>query len=646
MVVIPPPSAKIHSNDYITYEEPLGEDGAEAFRKRKRGGEASSGANLLQARDQRAVSDEILRQLQDLMQDIFEAEDQTQMDTAGDSSSIPSQHFVSASHEGREVLSLSPAIHIKLESLLHKSINADRFGEIDVEHLQRLYRLCEGALTSADSANLHIDTGWDAENFTSWISRLDAADAGLRSARTILRVMTGGRDDKELYSEELLQNILTITKKVLDICVIPIVEFRSSGSTSAIFEGVSIHKKVLSQLVFDTNKVMALLVKLLAKIEMAEIIITGIEFFAIPLLFVENAHNEKESVLGVQKFENLRRTSMDQISIIFSRYPDQRSFLLNEVLTSLQRLPVNEKHARQYKLPEGKTIMLVSALIMQLVQISAKHSTAATEKPFHKAKPTTMRDHEHESGSSDEESAESTPAPAKYNKSDRFEGSDDPHDNTTLQHLSKDANFLVDNATKSAQFVTSFLVQRASNTAKSSESPHRQHLDIFVQDLIAVLGIPEWPAAELLLRMVFASCRQIAENPKSLAPAKNMALELLGMMGSAISDLVSSTRHASRSLDDEDSEFSRNLRQMLDDYLDGSLEGNELVAYHGPYHAVAEYLGRSSSADVQSASAQAYYVAQWSRIASSGDLKIDPDNGKLILKLQKMLSGAGWAMSE
>ena len=62
------------------------------------------------------------------------------------------------------------------------------------------------------------------------------------------------------------------------------------------------------------------------------------------------------------------------MSQIFARYEDQRIFIFDEILTSLEKLPVNRQSARQFKLVEGgKNIQLVSALMMTLVQTSATY---------------------------------------------------------------------------------------------------------------------------------------------------------------------------------------------------------------------------------------------------------------------------------
>lgn len=645
LVLIPPSSLESRKSDFVTYEEPSGRGQTDVSRKRKRDAEAQTPDVISQARDQRSASDETLRQLKGIIQDIFETDDQSQLDGRGSNSSVHAQYFVTFYREEQEISTLASAAHIKVELSLQKAITTGRLVEIPADHLQRLQGLCEGALVSAKSSDLFIDLEWSADDFAGWISRLDAVDLGLRSARTILRMMTGGREEKQLYSEELLQSVIDVVKKTLDQCIIPIVETRSSHPSTAFFEAAFSHKKFISQLLFEASRVMALLSKLLYKVEIAETVITAIEFFAFPVLFAENAHSEKDSILGIQKFESLRHTAMHMIATIFSRYPGQRLFLFDEILSSLQKLPVTRQHARHFKLADGPSIQLVSALIMRLVQTSATHSTVVIKK-VRKRKLTPS---EGEQESDFESSQEKNPRVADIveESAESRISEDDEHSsqNFATQRLGKDATSRLDNAAKSAQYVVKYLVQRAMTASKTGDQPHRQLLELFLEDFITVLGLPEWPAAELLLQILFANCRNIAENQKSLAPAKNMALELLGQMGSAISELVSNTRHAARGLEGHDSQYSGYLRQMLDDYMDGSLEISEIVLWDGPYHAVAEYLESKKFDDPHIVSAQAYYLARWAKVVSLGAVKIDSKSEGLASKLGKMLLGADWPVS-
>ena len=645
MVVIPPLSVESRKSDFVTYEEPEAGDKAGSTRKRKRDTAAQTPDTLSRTKDQRAASDETIRQLNGFIQDIFEAEDQSQLGGPVVESSAHAHYFVLAYRDEQEINTLAPAVHVRLESALHKAITTGRLVEIPADHLQRLQRLCEGALLSAKSSEISIELEWSADEFAGWVSRLDAVDLGLRSARTILRMMTGGREEKQVCSEEVLQSVIDVVKKTLDHCINPVVETRNSGPSTAFFEAASSHRKVISQLLFDSSKVMALLGKLLSKVEIAENIITGIEFFAFPLLFAENAHGEKDSIFGIQRFESLRHTAMDIIATIFSRYPGQRLFLFDEILSSLQKLPVTRQHARHFKLVDGTSIQLVSALIMRLVQTSAARSTGVIKKTRRRRLPSSGSEQVSESESSQDEYSDAADDVEESADLDTAEDTGRSTQHAVMQRLGNDATSNLDNAAKSAQYVVKYLVQRAMTASKTGDQPHRQLLELFLEDFITVLGLPEWPSAELLLQILFANCRNIAENHKSLAPAKNMALELLGQMGSAISELVSSTRHSARGLEGQESQYSGYLRQMLDDYTDGSLEISEVVIWGGPYHAVAQYLQDKKSNDPPMASAQAFYLARWAKVVYSGNVKMDSKSSDLASKLHRMLLGTDWPLS-
>lgn len=591
-------------------------------------------------KDQRAIANEALHRLQELIQDIFEADDQSQPDISGMISAEAGQFFVSAHYEEREINTLAPAIHIKLEAALQKVISLGKYDEIPIDHLCRLQSLCQGGLASAESSDIHAELTSGLEDDSKWIQGIEALDSGLRATRTILRIMIGGRQEKEIYSEELLQNVLGVVEKVLDSSIIPVVEARSTGPGSAVFETASSHKKIVSQLLYDAKKVMNLLAGLLTKVEMAETIITTMEFFATRLLFVDNAHTEKESILGIQKFETLRRTAMDLIAEIFSRYPQQRAFLFDEILTSLQKLPVKGQQARQYKLADGTSIQLVSALIIRLVQTSA--TSSASRKESKRRLPLNGVE-QGESDDSEAEGLDSQSASQHIESSD--EASEDATDSTydfAIRRLADRATLLNNSAAQNAQYVIRFYVSRGMTAPKTGDQPHRQLLDMFAEDLIAVLGLPEWPGAELLLRALLIRMVDISESKQYNALAKTMALELLGLMGSAISELVASTRNSARNLENHDSERSGYLRQLLDDYMEAKLEANEVLGLGGPYHVVMQYLQPSGSEDKQTTSARGYYLTQWAKAVSSGTLSSSPATESLANRLRKLLSRAEW----
>ncbi|MCJ1306040.1 Sister chromatid cohesion protein 2, partial [Hypocenomyce scalaris] len=372
VVIIPPLPPSSQHSEYITFPDEGPERGSKdgESRKRKRDDDNGIIRETTKVKDQRGVSDEASRSLQELIRDIFEAEDQLQPDISGAPSEEARSFFVSVGTEDKTFATLAPAVHVKLEVALQRVISCGRFPDVPLDQLCRLQKLCEGALIAAEAEEPNFETEWTEDNATQWFQRIDVMDSGLRAARTIARIMAGGRDEKQIYSEELLQSVVSVVRKATDSYVIPVVESRSTGSGSETFRTASAHRKNVSSLMHGAGKVLRLLADLLVKVDVAETTITAIEFFLTRLLFVENAHSEKESVLGIHKFEALRRIAMDIIAEIFSRYPEQRTFLFDEILTSLQKLPVTRQNARQFKLKDGKTIQLVSALIMRLVQTS------------------------------------------------------------------------------------------------------------------------------------------------------------------------------------------------------------------------------------------------------------------------------------
>jgi cohesin loading factor subunit SCC2 len=150
-------------------------------------------------------------------------------------------------------------------------------------------------------------------------------------------------------------------------------------------------------------------------------------------------------------------------------------------------------------------------------------------------------------------------------------------------------------------------------STKTGDQPYRNLLDLFTEDLISVLGSSDWPGAELILTMLASQMIGIMEHDKSLANAKNMALELLGWMGSAISELISTARHLCNAIDDSDAELTHSLRQMFEDHTNRTLHVEDLIVLNGPYRVVLEYLEERNVGRSQLSAARGYLLAQWGK---------------------------------
>jgi cohesin loading factor subunit SCC2 len=600
--------------------------------------------------DQQQKSQASLKALQGLMNDAFEVEDQMQGDTSGKVLTASTEIFENATGQDGSTATLTPGMLIKLDAALLKVISDHKFPELAVDDLSRLQRLCDGSLRAAESVDLKFQDDWSEDDYSRWEERIEVASTGLKAGRTMMRIMTGGREEKVLSSEEMINSILNVLKNVIDSFMIPIVELRSSGSRSEVFKTVSTRFKIITALFNQASRLLRLLVDLLGKEEVTEGVITTAEFLACGLIFVENSHSDKDSVIGVQKFERFRVLAMDVLTQIFSRYPDQRTFVFDEILTSLERLPVTRQAARHFKLTEGGNIQLVSALILKLVQTSAMRSSASTsQKKGRRLLGAVLEDGE---------TAEADVEPDADGEADEDEDTEEQAKQLperAMRRLSILCEPLSDTTKKNAQYVIQFLVSRALRSTKTGDDPYRVLLDIFTEDLITVLSSPEWPAAELLLRLLLTSMIGIAEGEKSAAPAKNMALDLMGLMGSAISDLVGHMRQSSKLLEHRADGLDGLLGHLTEKYLEGQVHDKDLSVWNGPYRATLQFCQQRVVDDNQIESSQGYYMTQWaSRVCAAYEASDEETSeerarrksGRLAFRLRRMVLDTKWLEAE
>lgn len=612
---IPPPPPSFDRSQYVKHTEierkvrkpkPVGTTSTSKSRKRKRShSDAEDEERLASGVDQRAKAESLLKGLQSFMNSIFEAEDNLSPDTSDRVVDKNSKMWMTSTLGG-ESPCLSTAVQTKLENAIQRVISFARFGEIPVDDLTRLQKICESSLKLAENTDVMVKEEESELATQEWLERVNIIDNGLKTAKTVLRIMVGGREEKQIYSEDLLAGVLSVLKNLIETTVNPMIEMRSTGEKLAIFKVAAAHKKILGGLLHEITSVFALLSKLLAMEEVTEGTITTMEFIAVSVIFIENASNEKDSVFGVQKVERFRVAAMDVLAKIFARYPDQRTFIFDEILTSLEKLPVNRQSARQFKLVEGKNIQLVSALIMRLVQTSGTYQGRKRKQGL-----VTDEDGEVILEKDEEEIQES---------GEGIEGVDRMN---AVDRLHMMSNPLLDSAQKNAAYVVNFLVQRAMKSTKTGDQPYRVLMDIFTEDFIAVLGSPEWPGAELLLRSILGSMCTIVDGDKQTAPAKSMALDLLGLMGSAICDVVVHLRESHRNReslgDSADGHIVGLTEKCLESSIGGTNGGNvptaieeELIDWEGPFRYALEHLLQMMSSDGSLQSACGYYLTAWS----------------------------------
>ncbi|KAI8954106.1 sister chromatid cohesion protein Mis4 [Xylaria longipes] len=588
--------------------------------------------------NQRERANMLFAELRRCLQEIFIAEDHLS------SQHIHSSPFVYITAEQEPTMTSSA--HDKAQRLLKRAIEADCFGQVPFDSLVRLQNLSEGSLKYADSLDFKINEDWSETDVGLWVQQIPDIERGLRAARTALRVMCGGREEKQLYSEDLIQLGLNLFRNVMEGIIVPMAEVRSTGPTVSLFRALTTHKKVIMTLFASSQKLFALMSDLIASIDLSETVVNTLEFLSSRLMFVENAYTEKDSVVGVSKFDGLRLVAMHMLSQIFLKNPAQREGILSEILTSLEKLPVGKQKARQFKLSGGGSIQPISALIMRLVQASAG-KVDDSKDVFRSQVMQSLQD-------------DTAPSSAQATRRTQYTVRTEDHaaveHEVAVQELQGLAKNLFDGAYRYAHYVVNFIVKRALKSTKSGDTPYRNLLDLFVEDFTTCLDSPDWPAAELLLRLTMYLMFQQVDGEKNAAPARNMALELLGVMAASISRLRSHVRKTANSFEGSDfDELGRWLADLSLTILEGSAPPEKILKWDGPYRIVVEFLQDRLNEDGHLYSAISYLVTDWgSQISPAYDSTLDDEDsaerrsefGRTAYRLRNMIEDSKWLSRE
>jgi cohesin loading factor subunit SCC2 len=613
---------------------PTAEQTQVALKKRNESTGGDDNVTSIRLRAQKEEADAALVKLQEILHEIFEAEDQLDSWRSDIAPDGPNMVFTSLQSLESSGPILSSDAHSRLQKAMKKVVSFNRLQDIPSDYLNRIQKFCERPIIAAQAADLKLEDASDETASQDWLKKLDDMHNALLAVNTLLQTMSGSQTERDLCPEDLIEAIPNLLNQVFDHCIIPAVEARPGGKDGKFFELCSLQRRAIGGVIQQSKKVLSLFAGFLARIDVSEGAITATEFFAAKLIFVENSHTEKDSAVGSQKYESVRRGAMDILAKIFSKYPSQRAFILDEILVSLEKLPATRQSARQFKLADGKNIQLLTALVMQLVQ------TTALDTPSHRSAKTKRKIVKSEGEDDESDEADET-----------IDDDDNDQSDVSLARLAAKVNGLYDNALRSAQYIIKFIVQRAMTSTKTGDQPYRNILDLFTEDLIGVLSSTDWPAAELLLRIMASHMVSIADLEKSPATAKSMALELLGWMGSAISDLISTAQHLLPAMEESETELTDSLKQLFDDFTNRALHPQDLVVPNGPYRVALEYfLNDSNSNNWQLTSARGFFLTQWAKTFCSihynsevkGEVTYDDATEDAVHLFAKLFSDSRW----
>ncbi|OCF60187.1 hypothetical protein L486_02867 [Kwoniella mangroviensis CBS 10435] len=366
----------------------------------------------------------------------------------------------------------------------------------------------------------------------------DRVRDGVAAAECVLILLDSEGLSKQMYSEDLLTISISIIKEQMEKVIFPIVEGLAGEKISSNYlahivqaETMSLKKgksKALSPY-FAHPSFSAIATSIISSIPrltsmigrpqlaFSDSLVIQIVYLAIGPLFINEPVMKRGKKDGMGKegggvMKGLKMEALGCLRGAFARYEDQRQWIVEEILSSLVRIPEQNHVQNKFELANGKSIHTVSALLLQLIQASA-HGTIDRIRKLHSS------------------AAEAEMMGMSDKKVD------------VPEEESRICVDTIESALRSARIVAGYLVQKSTSTKAtktSHDTEYKAILDLFLKDLMLVLYRPEWPASTLYLtvfsRILIVSLEDQKTGPEATA-AKGIALDYLGDIAARLKGL-------------------------------------------------------------------------------------------------------------
>ncbi|XP_040435154.1 nipped-B-like protein isoform X4 [Falco naumanni] len=376
-----------------------------------------------------------------------------------------------------------------------------------------------------------------------------SADACL----TAINIMTSPNMPKAVYIEDVIERVIQYTKFHLQNTLYPQydpvyrVDPHGGGvlSSKAKRAKCSTHKqRVIVMLYNKVCDIVSSLSELLEIQLLTDTTILQVSSMGITPFFVENV-------------SELQLCAIKLVTAVFSRYEKHRQLILEEIFTSLARLPTSKRSLRNFRLNSSDTdgepmyIQMVTALVLQLIQCVVHLPSAEKDS------------------NSDEESNKKV-----------------------------DQDVLITNsyetAMRTAQNFLSIFLKKCGS--KQGEEDYRPLFENFIQDLLSTVNKPEWPAAELLLSLLGRLLVHQFSNKSTEMALRVASLDYLGTVAARLrKDAVTSKM--------DQGSIARILKQVSG----GEDEIQQLQK------ALLDYLDENTEVDASLVFSRKFYIAQWFR---------------------------------
>ncbi|KAJ2742792.1 Sister chromatid cohesion protein 2 [Coemansia sp. BCRC 34301] len=425
-------------------------------------------------------------------------------DRLSDSSDTKSEHFDQISLHG-DILVLNKRAVGQLRELLLSCTPEQLSKYVSDDEMSRVIGMLAAVVEAADVVKLAdmIKSGTLVERETglsaAFCDQLDRAlllaYLGLDASGVIVDLAATGRASNSVCPGEMLHSAVTTFKDCLLGCVVPLLDMALGSMLAAAFSDSNgfLHNRFLAFL----GTVLAAhdpITALVSGPTLAEQDIISLVFASISVTFCVS--DLLGSGAGANLVESIRRAAQLLLRRVFEAHADQRLWILEEILASLIKLPTSKRTQSTYRIAGGKSVQFITVLLLKLLQGTAQSPEDLTAG---------------------------------------FEGYRLPTKECCMLLLKHKK--AVDAASSSTDFVIRYLIGRCmkrDSKASANEAEYRGLLETFIDNCIVLLGHPQWPAAELVIRVYSLHVLELLDDDKADIGLKSLALESTALVASHI----------------------------------------------------------------------------------------------------------------
>ncbi|KAJ2731979.1 Sister chromatid cohesion protein 2 [Coemansia sp. BCRC 34962] len=503
-------------------------------------------------------------------------------DRISDCNGTKSEHFhlVSRLHGDAIVLNKRTVRQLRLlfgpcsPEQLAKYVSSDEIGRV-VCMLAAAVEVADG-MELADmiksGALVAGETGLSAAFSERLDQALSNACLGLDASSFIVDLAATGKASNEACPGDSLHAAVTLFKDCLLGCAIPLLDLGMGCALADAFTNADGFLR--SRLLAFLGTVLVAHTPFTALVSdgptLTEQDIISLVFASISATFCTS--DLLGSDTGANILESIRRAAQLLLRRVFEVYTDQRLWILEEILASLIKLPTLKRSQSTYRIAGGKSVQFISVLLLKLLQGTAQSPGDLTA------------------------GFEGRRLPAKECR-------------MLLQKHRK----AVDAASSSTDFVIRYLIGRCvkrDSKASANETEYRGLLETFIDNCIVLLGHPQWPAAELVIRVYSLHVLELLDEEKADIGMKTLALESAGLIATHIATAQQDLEATSKGCD------ASALETVL---ANSSLES--ISRFHATTTSLLEYL-QSKAVGGESTGAIPLYVSNWASMLAAALLKI------------------------